>query len=70
MTLDTTRRLNDTIAQWVWLVLPVTLLIDFSHFLLRGQFKFVSQYFASDGWQHYAFGLATMTVLPSHSLAR
>ena len=65
MTLDTTRRLNDTIAQWVWLVLPVTLLIDFAHFLLRGQFKFVSQYFASDGWQHYAFGLATMTVLPS-----
>lgn len=65
MTFDTTRRLNDTITRWVWLVLPVTLLIDFAHFLLRGQFKFASQYFASDGWQHHAFGLATMTVLPA-----
>jgi hypothetical protein len=34
MTFDTTRRLNDTITRWVWLVLPVTLLIDFRTFPL------------------------------------
>lgn len=65
MTFDTTPRLNTTVARWIWLVFPVSLLIDLAHFLLRGNFKFTSQYFTSDDWQQHAFGIATMTVLPA-----
>lgn len=65
MTFDTTRRLGTTVTRWIWFVLPVTVLIDLAHFLLRGNFKFTSQYFTSDDWRHHVFGLATMTVLPA-----
>ena len=42
MTFDTTRRLGTTVTRWIWFVLPVTVLIDLAHFLLRGNFKFTS----------------------------
>ena len=62
---DMATRTGAAITRWTWFVLPVTVLIDLAHFLLRGNFKIASQYFASNDWQHHAFGLATMTVLPA-----
>lgn len=65
MSFQMTKQLGALVTRWIWLVLPVTVLIDLAHFLLRGNFKIASQYFAWDDWQHHAFGLATMTVLPA-----
>ena len=62
---DMATRTGAAITRWTWFVLPVTVLIDLAHFLLRGNFKIASQYFVSNDWQHHAFGLATMTVLPA-----
>ena len=62
---DMATRTGAAITRWTWFVLPVTVLIDLAQFLLRGNFKIASQYFASNDWQHHAFGLATITVLPA-----
>lgn len=60
-----TKKVIHSIKAWLWLVAPVVFFIEFLHFLLRGNTKFLNQYFGYSDWTHHLFGLSTVTVLPA-----
>lgn len=54
----------EVVNRWIWLVIPVTFLVDLAHFFLLGRFKLIAKFLGPSNWVLQAFGLTTMTILP------